>query len=114
MLSDINQYIPHENEWKDFLDNSKNKSQLINLLVDYVLGDDFSTNKEIYNGNTCYHKKLDGPSSQRNELFSTYKEAYQKAVFHAPCLKVKKVKMFALLQMAPMFTSCYYLLVTSL
>ena len=58
MLSDIDQQLPHENEWKDFLGNSKNKSQLINLLVDYVLGDDFQMNKEIYvnNGNICYHK----------------------------------------------------------
>ena len=51
MLSDIDQQLPHENEWKDFLDNSKNKSQLINLLVDYVLGDDFQMNKEIYVNN---------------------------------------------------------------
>ena len=78
MLSDIDQQLPHEIEWKDFPDNSKNKSQLINLLVDYVFGDDFHMN-----GNICYYKELICPSSQCNGLIWKHKDGDLKVVFHA-------------------------------
>ena len=85
LLSSIDQELPHDNEWSEFLSNSKNKSQLINLIVSY-LTNEYEINKDIYvnNGDTCYFKARSTQSSSSicEELFSKHKEADQKVVFH--------------------------------
>ena len=86
LLSSIDQELPHDNEWFDFLGNAGNKSQLINLLVSHLTGE-YEMGKDIYvnNGDTCYFKAQLNQSTSTicDELFSKHREADQKVVSHA-------------------------------
>ena len=53
IIANINQELPNNSEWVEFLGNSNNKSQLIDLLVNYLL-EEYEMDKDIFVNN--HHK----------------------------------------------------------
>ena len=55
IVIDLDQELPVTKEWSSFLSNEKNKHQLVNLLVYFILESDI-TEKTIFvnKGNQCY------------------------------------------------------------
>ena len=86
LISNIDQELPHNNDWVDFLCNSDNRNQLISLLVSYLL-DDYEMGKDVFvnNKDVCYFKEWSrgSVSSVCEELISKHREADQKVISHA-------------------------------
>ena len=78
----IDQELPKDSEWVDFLSNSNNKSQLIDLLVKYLL-EEYQMDKDIFvnNRHTTYLKAKSWKTFKvADELYSQHKEADHKFV----------------------------------
>ena len=74
--------IINNTEWVDFLGNSNNKSQLIDLLVKYLL-EEYQIDKDIFVNNrlTTYLKAKSWKTFKvGDELYSQHKEADHKIV----------------------------------
>ena len=88
--------MPITSEWKSFPSNDKNKYQLINLLVRFILESGLVHSKNIFvnNGNECYYKGIHEETKLSEELSSLHKEADPKIPMHAvyaSCLDNKSV-----------------------
>ena len=74
VIPDVNQRLPREDKWSDFLSHSQNKCQFINLIVEFIFGDEYHVN----NGDVCYHKEMNFTPAWYDPLHSTHKVAHQK------------------------------------
>ena len=85
IICDLDQELPITCEWKSFLSNDKNKYQLINLLVRFILESGLVHSKNIFvnNGNECYYKGIHEETKLSEELSSLHKEADPKISMHA-------------------------------
>ena len=54
IVSDLDQELPDTKEWSSFLSNEKNKHQLVNLLVHFILESDI-IEKTVDKDNQCYY-----------------------------------------------------------
>ena len=84
MVSDLDQELPDTKEWSSFLSNEKNKHQLVNLLVHFILESDI-IEKTIFvkKGNQCYYKRMNDKPVIFEDLCSLHKESDQKLPMHA-------------------------------
>ena len=75
-VSDLDQELPDTKEWSSFLGNEKNKYQLVNLLVHFILESDIIA-KAIFvnNGNQCYYKYMNKDPLIFEDLCSSHKKA---------------------------------------
>ena len=92
IVSDLDQELPDTKEWSSFLSNEKNKHQLVNLLVHFILESDI-TEKTIFvnKGNQCYYKRMNEKPVIFVDLCSSHKEADQKLPMHV-CLQASYTK----------------------
>ena len=82
VIANIDHELPNDSEWVNFLGNSNNKSQLIALLVKYLL-EEYQMDKDIFINNcyTTYLKVKSWKTSRvADELYSQHKEADHKIV----------------------------------
>ena len=79
IISDVNQELPDTKELSSFLSNEKNKHQLVNLLVHFILESDIIEKTTFVNkGNQCYYKSMNEDLVIFKVLFTTHKQADQK------------------------------------
>ena len=85
IICDLDQELPITSEWKSFLSNNKNKYQLVNLLVRFILesGLVHSKNMFVNNGNECYYKGIHEETKLSEELSSLHLQADPKIPMHA-------------------------------
>ena len=84
IVSDLDQELPDTKEWSSFLSNEKNKHQLVNLLVHFILESDIIEKTIFVNkGNQCYYKRMNKKPVIFENICSLHKEADQKLPKHA-------------------------------
>ena len=82
VIASIDQELPNDSEWVDFLGNSNIKSQLIDLLVKYLL-EEYQMDKDIFvnNRHTTYLNANSWKTFKvANELYPQHKEADHKII----------------------------------
>ena len=85
-VSSLTQILPSTStDWQSFLTNDANKYQLVKLITEYILSDQFVTNRPIYitNDEKCVLKKVDGSLIVCEELACTHMEADPRLALHA-------------------------------
>ena len=83
IVSNLDQDLPGNNEWSSFLSNEKNKYQLVNLQVQFIL-ENYITEKTIFvkKGSLCYYKRMNKKPVIFEDLCSSHKEPDQKLPMH--------------------------------
>ena len=81
VINSLDQDLPPLKEWNDFLMNSKNKLQLVNMLVEFSKTVLSKSEVFINKGSVCYIVK-DNICQRIPELDSKHREADQKIPFH--------------------------------
>ena len=82
VIANIDQELPNDSEWVDFLGNSNSKSQLIDIPLKYLLKE-YQMDKDVLvnNRHTTYLKAKSWKTFKvANELYSQHKEADHKIV----------------------------------
>ena len=84
IVSDLDQELPDPKEWSSFLSNEKNKHQLVNLLIHFILESDIIERTIFVNkSNQCYYKRMNKKPVIFEDLCSLQKEADQKLPMNA-------------------------------
>ena len=84
ILSELDQELPDNKEWSSFLSNEKNKHQLVNLLVHFILESGIIEKTIFVNkGNQCYYKRMNKKPIIFEDICSSHKEADLKLPMHA-------------------------------
>ena len=84
IVSDLDQELPDSKEWSSLLSNEKNKHQLFNLLVHFILESDIIEKTIFMNKDKqCYYKRMNEKPVIFEDLCPSHKEADQKLTMHA-------------------------------
>ena len=85
-VSCLTQILPSTTkDWQSFLSNDANKYQLIKLITEYILSDQFVASVPIYvtKDDQCFRKETDGSLIEIDQLRCTHMEADPRLALHS-------------------------------